>query len=67
MLEVVNALLVAERRRRMAAAAMNHAAGILRQMTIHDDPETHDQARDKPWNWPGSPHSPLAQARTPHE
>jgi predicted nucleic acid-binding protein len=44
MLEVINALLVAERRKRIAAAAVNHAAGILRQMPIRFDPETHDQA-----------------------
>ncbi len=44
MLEVVNALMVAERRKRIAAAAVNHAAGILRQMPIRFDPETHDQA-----------------------
>jgi predicted nucleic acid-binding protein len=44
MLEVVNALLVAERRKRIAAAAVSHAAAILRQMPIRSDPETHDQA-----------------------
>jgi predicted nucleic acid-binding protein len=44
MLEVVNALLVAQRRKRIAAAAVNHAAGILRQMPIRSDPETRDQA-----------------------
>jgi predicted nucleic acid-binding protein len=44
MLEVVNALLVAERRKRIAAAAVNHAAGILRQMPVRFDAETHDQA-----------------------
>jgi predicted nucleic acid-binding protein len=43
MLEVVNALLVAERRKRIAAADVNHAASILRQMPIRSDPETSDQ------------------------
>jgi predicted nucleic acid-binding protein len=43
MLEVVNALLVAERRRRIAAVDVNHAAGILRQMPIRSDLETSDQ------------------------
>jgi predicted nucleic acid-binding protein len=44
MLEVVNALLVAERRKRIAAAAVSHAAGILRQMPIRSDTETDAQA-----------------------
>jgi predicted nucleic acid-binding protein len=44
MLEVINALLVAERRKRIAAAAVDHAAGILRQMPIRTDPESHDKA-----------------------
>jgi predicted nucleic acid-binding protein len=42
MLEVINALLVAERRKRIAPAAVNHAAGILRQMPIRADAETND-------------------------
>jgi predicted nucleic acid-binding protein len=44
MLEVINALLAAERRKRIAAAAVNHAAGILRQMPISSDPVTGDEA-----------------------
>jgi len=44
MLEVVNALLVAERRKRIAAAAVNHAVGILRQLPIRSDSETDQQA-----------------------
>lgn len=44
MLEVTNALLMAERRKRIAAAPVNHAVGILRQMPIRVDTETDDQA-----------------------
>ncbi len=44
MLEVTNALLVAERRKRIAAASVNHAVGILRQLPIRADAETDDQA-----------------------
>ena len=44
MLEVTNALLVAERRKRIAAASVNHAVGILRQMPIRADAETDEQA-----------------------
>jgi predicted nucleic acid-binding protein len=44
MLEVVNALLMAERRKRIAAAAVNHATGLLRQLPVRFDPQTHDQA-----------------------
>lgn len=44
MLEVVNALLVAERRRRIATGAVNHAVGILRQLPIQMDAETFSQA-----------------------
>ena len=44
MLEVTNALLVAERRKRIEAASVNHAVGILRQMPIRTDSETDDQA-----------------------
>ena len=40
MLEVANALLVAERRNRIAPADVNHALGILRQMPIRPDSET---------------------------
>jgi predicted nucleic acid-binding protein len=43
-LEVVNALLMAERRKRIAPAAVNHAVGILRQLPIHADAETDRQA-----------------------
>jgi predicted nucleic acid-binding protein len=44
MLEVINALLVAERWKRIAPAAVNHAAGILRQMPVRFDPETQNAA-----------------------
>ena len=44
MLEVTNALLVAERRRRIDPASVNHAVGILRQMPIRTDTETGEQA-----------------------
>jgi predicted nucleic acid-binding protein len=44
MLEVTNALLVAERRRRIASVSVNHAVGILRQMPIRTDTETDEQA-----------------------
>jgi predicted nucleic acid-binding protein len=44
MLEVVNALMVAERRKRIAAAAVNHATGLLRQLPVRFDPQTHEQA-----------------------
>ena len=44
MLEVTNALLVAERRKRIDAASVNHAVGILRQMPIRTDSEMDDQA-----------------------
>ncbi|MGH8246879.1 MAG: type II toxin-antitoxin system VapC family toxin, partial [Gammaproteobacteria bacterium] len=44
MLEVTNALLVAERRKRIAAASVNHAVGLLRQMPIRADAETDNQA-----------------------
>jgi predicted nucleic acid-binding protein len=44
MLEVVNALLMAERRKRIAPAAVSHAAGILRQLPIRTDSETDPQA-----------------------
>ena len=44
MLEVTNALLVAERRKRIEAASVNHAIGILRQMPIRTDSKTDDQA-----------------------
>jgi predicted nucleic acid-binding protein len=43
-LEVVNALLMAERRKRIAPATVNHAVGILRQLPIHADAETDRQA-----------------------
>ena len=44
MLEVINALLLAERRQRIAPAAVNHAAGILRQLPIRSDPATPNEA-----------------------
>jgi len=44
MLEVTNALLVAERRKRIASASVNHALGILRQMPMVTDLETDNQA-----------------------
>ncbi|HEY3857105.1 MAG TPA: type II toxin-antitoxin system VapC family toxin [Verrucomicrobiae bacterium] len=44
MLEVVNALMVAERRKRIAPASVNHAVGILRQLPIHSDSETDEHA-----------------------
>src|ERR1700722_411843 len=44
MLEIVNALLAAERRKRIAPASVNHAVGILRQLPIHVDPETDIQS-----------------------
>ncbi len=40
MLEVVNALLAAERRKRITSSAVNHAVGILRQMPIRVDGAT---------------------------
>ncbi len=40
MLEIVNALLAAERRKRIALASVNHAVGVLRQLPIQIDPET---------------------------
>src|SRR5262245_57732553 len=44
MLEATNALLVAERRKRIAAACANPAVGILRRLPIQTDAETADQA-----------------------
>jgi len=44
MLEVVNALLTAERRKRIAPADVHHATGILRQLPIRTDTETDAQA-----------------------
>ncbi len=43
MLEVTNALLMAERRKRTTPAKVNHAVGILRRMEIRMDSETNLQ------------------------
>ena len=40
MLEVVNALLVAERRKRIPAAAVDHALGVLRQIPVRYDSDS---------------------------
>jgi predicted nucleic acid-binding protein len=44
MLEMANALLMAERRKRIDAAAVNHSVGILRQLPIRIDTETGQHA-----------------------
>jgi predicted nucleic acid-binding protein len=44
MLEVVNALLAAERRKRIDPAAVNHSIGIMRQLPIRVDAETGNHA-----------------------
>lgn len=47
MLEVANALLVAERKKRISPAAVDHSMGILRKLPIQVDQETDRQAGDR--------------------
>jgi predicted nucleic acid-binding protein len=46
-LEVANALLVAERKKRISPAAVDHSMGILRKLPIQLDQETDRQAGDR--------------------